>query len=361
MSWTTPTIETLRKQVRDFVTAATGVGALIPNSPMRILADALAAMASLVLQYIDWLSRQLLPDTAEAEWLARHANIWLPGGPKQATYATGQVAFTGTVGSVVPAGTQLSAGSVAYATTAEITLGSTPTSAPVTAQSGGASGNLDTGSTLSLTTAITGVDGTATVVSMTGGINAESDDDLRVRVLNRIRQPPMGGDANDYVAWALSVPGVTRAWCSPQEQGIGTVTLRFMMDELRASSNGFPLDEDLAAVQAYLDTVRPVTVRDLFVMRPIAQALDITIKDLSPDTPAIRAAVEASLRQMVRDRAAPAYAVNGTTFPPQAIYAAWISEAIISAPGVDSFDLLTDDQYMAAPGYMAVLGNVTYE
>src|SRR6478736_4591283 len=87
---------------------------------------------------------------------------------------------------------------------------------------------------------------------MTGGADTETDDQLRARVLFRIQQPPMGGDANDYVAWALAVPGVTRAWCSPLEMGMGTVTVRFMMDELRASNGGFPLGEDIETVSDYL-------------------------------------------------------------------------------------------------------------
>ena len=79
-----------------------------------------------------------------------------------------------------------------------------------------------------------------------GGTDEETDEELRARVLRRIRQPPMGGDAYDYVAWALAVPGVTRAWCSPLEMGIGTVTVRFMMDDLRADNDGFPIADDIA-------------------------------------------------------------------------------------------------------------------
>lgn len=360
MPFNIPTIDGLRRQGRDFVTAATGVGAIIPNSPMRIVTDGNSAMASLNLQYLQWLSRQLLPDTAESEWLTRHANIWLPNGRKQATYATGQIAFTGTVGSIVPAGTQLISGDIIYATTVQITIGAAATYAAATAQTGGSAGNLLPGSVLSVSTAISGVDGTATVVSMEGGTDPESDDDLRIRVLNRIQKPPMGGDADDYVAWALSVSGVTRAWCSPGEMGIGTVTLRFMCDELRADQKGFPTQEDVDAVSAYIESVRPVSVRDVFVLGPTVLAIDITISNLSPDTAATRAAIYTSVEQMIRDRSAPAHAVNGVAQPAQTIYAVWISDAILNAPGVDSFDLTIPDQVMPGAGYMAVLGDVTY-
>ena len=97
-----------------------------------------------------------------------------------------------------------------------------------------------------------------TVISMSGGTDTETDDELRVRLLDRLSAPPMGGDAEDYVVWALSVPGVTRAWSAPNEMGIGTVTVRFMHD-LRASTGGFPNQDDmLTARRRFLISVRPV-------------------------------------------------------------------------------------------------------
>ena len=39
------------------------------------------------------------------------------------------------------------------------------------------------------------------------------------------------GDNDDYVAWATEVPGVTRAWCSPNGMGAGTVVVRFVRDD----------------------------------------------------------------------------------------------------------------------------------
>ena len=54
--------------------------------------------------------------------------------------------------------------------------------------------------------------------------------------MDRIRQPSHGGASFDYVKWALETPGMaaggaTRAWVFPQELGIGTVTVRFVMDD----------------------------------------------------------------------------------------------------------------------------------
>jgi uncharacterized phage protein gp47/JayE len=351
MPWTTPTLDQVRKQNRDYITARLHSAAMIPNSVLRVLADGNAGLAFLVLLYIDWLSLQLLPDTAETEWLDRHAAIWLPGaGRKPATFASGSGTVTGIAGTVLPQGSQLTAGGgVLYETTEQITVGSGPTPVGIRAIDAGAAGNLDEGSSLAFVSALAGVDGIVTVVTMDGGVDMESDDELRQRVLERIRQPPMGGAAYDYVAWAKQVPGVTRAWASP-EQGAGTMTVRFLMDDLRASDDGWPTPADIETVTAYIDLHRPVTVKDCYVMAPIKQFLDMTILDLVTDDEATRAAIEQSIQNMLYAQAAPG----------QTIYRSWVDEAISNAVGEDHHTLIFDDAVMPAPGYMAVLGTILY-
>jgi uncharacterized phage protein gp47/JayE len=168
--------------------------------------------------------------------------------------------------------------------------------------------------------------------------------------LARIRNPPQGGDAADYVQWALAVPGVTRAWCAPLEMGIGTVTTRFMMDDVRADNGGFPTADDVATVAAYLDTVRPVAVKDFFVVAPIPCPINFTISGLVTDNEATRAAIQASAQAMILEKASP-----GAT-----IWTAWVSAAILAAAGVNYFELTMDDAVMPNLGAMAVLGDITY-
>jgi uncharacterized phage protein gp47/JayE len=169
--------------------------------------------------------------------------------------------------------------------------------------------------------------------------------------LRRIQQPPMGGATYDYEAWALAVPGVTRAWAAP-EQGIGTMTVRFLMDDLRASDDGWPTPADIETVASYIDLKRPVTVKDCYVLAPIKEFIDITIANLIPDTADAQAAIEKSIRDMLFDQAAPG----------QTIYAAWISYAIMNAQGIQSFNLITaTDFVMPSLGHMAVLETILFE
>ena len=346
MPWSTPSLKEVRSLVRDNVRASLpGADASVPNSVLRVLSDAQGGLCHLTLQYIDLAgAAAALPDTAETEWLDRHGDIWLVNsdgtkGRKQATFATGFVTFTGINGVVIPVGTQLFGTNVAYETTAEVTIG-TSADAPARALDPGIGGNEEIGQTLSVT--LPGVDGVVTVVSMDGGVDTENDYDLRMRILNRIQNPPMGGAQADYVTWALAVPGVTRAWAAP-EQGIGTITIRFLMDELRADDDGWPQPQDIEAVALYIDKMRPVTVKDCYVVAPIKQLFDIEIDNLMPNTPETQGAIEASVKEMVHRLAAPG----------QTIYAAWISYAIMNAPGVQSFNLITtDDVVMPSLGHM---------
>jgi uncharacterized phage protein gp47/JayE len=360
MPWFTPTLKAVRIQVRDLVRSrARDADASIPNSVLRVIADITAAMCHKALQYLDWLRTQLLPDTAEDEWLNRHGRMWLTNadgsrGKKMATLAAGQILLRGATWAPVAVGARFrSERNVEYETTEQVFLaaGGGATPAPARALDPGAAGNLDPGATLNPVSTIDGLEGEAAIASMDGGVDEETNDELRARLLLRIRQPPAGGSNIDYVHWALAVPGVTRAWCSSLEMGMGTVTVRVMMDNLRADEGGFPRQSDLDRVWAYLDTVRPVAVKDMWVVAPIRHRVNVQIARLSPDTPAVRAAIGDSLAAMLKERAEPG----------GAIYAAWKNYAIMNAPGVEAYFLANaNDDLMPSPGHMPVLGNILY-
>ncbi|BAR61262.1 putative phage protein gp47/JayE [Bradyrhizobium diazoefficiens] len=371
MPWSTPTLRAVRELVRDAVNASLpGADANVPNSVLRVLSDNQGALCHLTLQYVDWLSLQLLPDTAETEWLDRHGQIWLVNadgstGRKMATLSSGTAQFQGIVdGTVIPTGTQLQSAVglpldysspntvVTFETLEDIAASAgAPVTGNIRAVDAGSFGNLPDGSALTITPTIPGVSSVAFGYGITGGTDTETDDELRARILQRIRNPPMGGAQADYVSWASAVPGVTRAWANV-EQGIGTMTVRFMMDDLRADNDGFPLPPDVAAVGAYIDKMRPVTVKDCFVAAPIKNFLDLTIADLNPNTAECQAEIEAQLKDILFRMVAPG----------QTIYSAWISAAIMQAPSVISFDLVTNDDFvMPNIGSTAVLGTVLYE
>src|SRR6516164_6665927 len=191
MPWTTPTLREVRSLVRDSIHGSLpGSDATVPNSVLRVVSDSQGALCFLTLEYVDWLALQLLPDTAETEWLDRHGNIWLVNadgttGRKQATLASGFVAATGFSNSIIPAGSLLGQGgpSAGYQTTSMVILGIGPTQVPVVALTAGIIGNLAEESMLAFISPPPGVDQTVTVISVDGGTDVETDDELRARIL----------------------------------------------------------------------------------------------------------------------------------------------------------------------------------
>jgi len=176
--------------------------------------------------------------------------------------------------------------------------GNGATAVPVQASIAGSAANLAAGTSLSLLSPVAGLATRGTILApgISGGADAESDASLRARVLERKRAPAHGGNTADYVAWTkAALPGVTRVWVTAEAMGPGSVTVRFVMDGVR--ENGIPEAGDVDIVQAYLEAVRPVTAK-VYVVAPIAAPLDFSVA-LAPDTLAVRAAVTASLADLI--------------------------------------------------------------
>ena len=357
MPWTTPTLKQVRALTRDYVLSQLGAKAMIPNSALRIMSDAMAALAHLTMLYLDWLSKQLLPDTAEKEWLDRHGIIWLVNadgskGRKAATYASGTVQYVGSQGTVIPIGTMLGGfNNVSYQTITEGEIGSDGFGvASIVALTAGAVGNMPDGTSIPASTPIPGLDDVVTLGEITGGVDTETDDQLRERILFRIQNPPMGGSQADYVRWAMAVPGVTRAWAAC-EIGPGTMTVRFLMDDLYPDNHGLPQQSDIDEVSDYINSKRPVTVLDCFVFAPILYFYDITISNLTNDDATVRARVEQSIRDMELARSAPG----------QTMYRSWVDEAISNAVGEETHELVFETTDMPSAAYMPTLGTVLYQ
>jgi uncharacterized phage protein gp47/JayE len=209
----------------------------------------------------------------------------------------------------------------------------------------------DPATTLSTATAAAGINPTATVgtAGLTGGADVETDDELRVRLLLRIQEPPHGGTESDYEQWALAVPGVTRAWVYPQEQGVGSVTVRFCMDDAE-HPNGIPTPADVATVQAALNQQRPVTVL-VIAAAPVATPLNVTVSELTPNTAAVQQAAQLELADMLFRQGAP----GGT------VRLSWLWQAVSVASGEQWHKITSPaDDVSYPPPDLPVLGTVTF-
>lgn len=337
-----------RPTLRDLVarTLADALSRLADTDQLRradatVYARVLAGASHEVHGHLQWVAEQVIYDTSEAEFLQRWASLW---GITRKAAAAAQGSVTASGAGLVPAGTLYRRSDGAEFSVLESTT--VPGVVPVQAVAVGAGGNTPGGAELSLMTPIAGVGTVAVVVEISGGADEELDASLRDRFLARIRRAPNGGSDDDYVQWALQVPGVTRAWVFPKELGPGTVTVRFVRD---ADTSIIPDALEVQAVQDHLDAVRPVTAT-VYAFGPTAVPLPTSIQ-LTPSTPEVRSEVQASLADLLQREAAP-----GAT-----ILLSHLREAISTAAGERDHALVAPvANVLHTPSQMAVLGPITW-
>jgi uncharacterized phage protein gp47/JayE len=319
------------------------------RSDAEVYSRIIAAASHELHGHLAFISDQVLYDTAEAEFLERWASIWLSTPRKTAVVASGNVSFTGVNGTVIPATTLLvRADGAEFYTLADATISAGVTTAVVNASLAGQAGNTLVGTVLAMASPVAGVGSDVRVSAggLTQGADIEDDISLRARLVSRIQQPPQGGAAHDYVTWALEVPGVTRAWVYPKELGVGTVTVRFVRDD---DVSLIPDAAEVLAVQTYIDNLRPVTA-DLIVVAPAPVSLNFTIA-VTPNTLAVKAAVEAELKDLLTREASP-----GAT-----ILLSHIREAISIAAGENNYTMSVPSADIThSTGQMAVMGVITW-
>lgn len=325
-----------------------GADARLRRSNLSVLARVQAGVAHGLYGYLDFLGRQVIIDTADADYLERWASVW-GIGRKVAAAATGVATFTGSNATTIPTGVVLQrADGAEFVTTAAGTISGGSASIAVAAREPGEAGNTPAGTQLALAAQILGVAGVATVGTggLAAGVDVEADDDLRQRLLSRIQQPPQGGTASDYVTWALEVPGVTRAWVFPQWMGAGTVGVFFVRD---GDDSMFPDAGEVQVVADYIAARRPVTA-EVYVQAPTELAVNLTIS-IDPDTTAVRDAITASLADLI-DR-------EGE--PGGKLLLSHINEAISLAAGEGDHTLTVPSaDVQAGAGQMPTLGTITW-
>lgn len=349
MAYARPTLtELIDRVIADISSRVTGVdGAVLRNSLLGIIGRSEAGAVHMLYGYVDWVARQVMPDTAEQEFLERWCAIW-GISRKTSNYSAGLAQLQGAVGSVLPAGTVLQRqDGVQYTTQADEVFTGTTISAAIIASAPGADGDAPAGTAVFLLSPVVGVQSTASLpIASTGGEDVETDARLLARLLDRIRKPPQGGSEADYVTWALQVAAVTRAWVYPRQMGAGTVTVLFVCDD---SDDIIPDPAKVAEVQSHVDANRPVTA-EVFAAAPIEAPINPSIA-LRPNTAVVQAAVRDELLDLLSRDAIP----GGT------ILISRIREAVSLAAGEDDNAVIYPAADVAnATGHFPTLGTITF-
>ena len=363
MPFIRPTLDQLVERVKTDIKGGLGITTVLRRSFINVISRALAGLSHLLHGYLDFISEQVFPDTAEKEFLDRWSSIW---GilRKEKTFTELDITITGNEGGVVTANElyQRSDGTQ-YHLDAEVTIpvGETITGKIIAEVAGEASNHGD-GETISLLSPIANVDTDAIVLqTVIEGEDEETDTALRARLITRIQLPPLGGSVNDYEVWALEVAGVTRAWVFPLHTGPGTVGVTFVEDD-----DPISIIPDAAKIQEVEDRIldpsrKPVTAL-LAVFAPVEEAADFDIK-IKPNTVAVQDSIISELKDLIKRDAEVAGAFKTpTTVHTGTVLLSQIRQAIGLGVGLEDYEIQTINAVAPADitpstGGLVTLGN----
>lgn len=260
---------------------------------------ALAAQVYSLYVQADWVVRQAFPQTAEGEYLDRHAQ--LRGlERKPAVAAEGTVRFTAweTLDSDrdIPEGTVcMTAGLIRFETTraAVLAAGTLTADVPVRALEPGTAGNVSAGAIVSMAVAPVGISACTNRSPCAGGADEETDEALRERVLESFKRLPNGANSAFYQQGALSFDQVAAAAVIPRPRGVGSV------DVVPATMAGLPGEELLAQLEDYFEQRREIAV-DVRVRAPETVTVNIAVR-IEPEKGRDKEQVLAGVEKTIRD------------------------------------------------------------
>jgi uncharacterized phage protein gp47/JayE len=352
MPFERPTLTELKDRTNsDLEAHLPGADIQLRRGNVQVLSSVQAGAAHGLYGYLERMALQILPDTAEVEFLERQGSLW-GISRKPAAKAGGQIIITGANGSVIPAGTQFDrSDALRFVTTQEGTISGGSATVGLIAQEAGADGDTAEGSIFALAPYVPGLDQAATIATggLTGGADAETDDALRARIITRMQEPPAGGAKHDYEAWALQISGVTRAYVYPERMGAGTVGVTILTDD--AEGGPIPGQPVIDEVQAHIDDLRPVTA-SVTVFACSANPVDFDIRLQGVDTPEVRAAVQAELADLFRRESEPEGAVLISHVREAISVAAGEYDHVINSPSAN---------VSAGTGELLTVGSFTWE
>lgn len=269
-----PTLDEIRASILRDMQALDPQADVSVDSDNYARASSLAAVAEGIYAHQKWLIKQFFPDTADTEFLEKHAG--LRGiRRRNATYASGRGAtITGQENAEIKAGLQIKTDDNRFYETTEsaVILSGNSVVVSVRSLATGSIQNIKTPTKASFMAAPVGVQTDVILNEVIGATDAETDASLLERLLELIRRPPAGGNKYDYRNWALSVDGVSAAYVYPLRRGLGTVDIAITAD------NDVPSDETIRRVQAYIDDVRPVTAKESKVVKPDVTKINFNIQ-----------------------------------------------------------------------------------
>jgi uncharacterized phage protein gp47/JayE len=292
---TVPTVVDLRDQIIADIEGVIGQSTpVLPKAFIRVLATALAGVLAQLYRFARWVYGQIFPATADDEALLR-IGAQYGMGKRPSVAAILDIQIVGDDGTNVPASSiWMGNNGLTYSQTALAVIVGGLATARLTCLSGGVAGSLGVGNTLSLATAVSGVVGGSVTAIVTEGEDEETPEQFRARILQRMAGAPQGGAAPDYIAWAMQVPGIIKAFAF--NSGAGAVNVYPLVATTGPAR--IPSASKLAEAQAYISNParRPLCSTPT-VAAMVEKVISITITGLSPADATTKAAITSALQK----------------------------------------------------------------
>lgn len=256
-----------------------------------------AAAVNSLYGYLDYLARNLLPDLADEAWLYRHGNL-KKCPRKQPAAAAGWVRWDGVSdGLVIDEGVEIQRDDqVTFTVTTSTTSAGGVMRAPVMCETAGDDGNTDDGTGLMLVSPVAGLPSRGAADTINGGTDLEDLEQWRARIIDHWYYVPQSGADPDYIVWAESVQGISRAWTLRNYAGLGTVGVLCATDD---DNDPTPTAQEVQNVYDYIAPKSPVAGSALFVFGPAVKTVDFQIL-VNPDTADTRAAVQSEVKAWLK-------------------------------------------------------------
>ena len=172
---------------------------------------------------------------------------------RAANKAIGTLEVTGT--GTIPAGSIFATeGGTRFIATQTTTIAGGGT-IEIEAVTAGDAGNVEPNTIIKIPLSIPGITAVTNPGETYDGYDAEDDETLRARLLDKVRHPATSGNPAEYVQWAMSIVGVGAARCLRTPNGPGTVKVVIADSNFEAANS-----ELLERVKTYIDELRPVGI-----------------------------------------------------------------------------------------------------
>lgn len=303
---------------------------------IKIISEVEAGIYYSLLGDIEFLKKQIFPDTAEKEYLRAHwSDRVVPLYPET---ASGTVKIKGVAGVSIPAGCIFSSlqGKTYFNDKSYIVGENGTVEVEVQAENMGSDSNLKYGSKLTLSSnLIANIESEVTVEKdISGGTDGETDENYLLRVMNYMRGD-LNGKSGDFTTWALnSSSEVSKAWEFKHFSRFGSLLITVVGGD---ENNGFSKVSNIQKIQEYIESQAPPVIFTVKSADLIEINFAIGLPNLNENTVKNRNEIESSIKSYFNSKAQPDMHIKGATYRDVIVNGDTITEAELSIVGGDKY------------------------